>query len=115
MCASIAASVHHRAQTGDLLVGTSLWSLSLGLCDILAALRAKLATPFSDVNVATMSLQEALQSGILKTIRQQHGSLTETAGGCALWTEREWVRSLLPLSKSITMKVSPSSEHESKS
>jgi len=73
------------------------------------------ASPFSDVNVATMSLKEALQSDLLKTIRQQHGSLTETAGGCALWTEREWVRSLLPLSKSVAMRVSPSSEHESKS
>lgn len=51
--------------------------------------------PYSDTNVKDKSLKDALQSGFLKTIRQNHGNLVETAGGCALWTNREWVGSIL--------------------
>ena len=53
------------------------------------------ASPFSDASVQRASLREALQSNLLQAIREQHNSLNETEGGCALWTEREWVRSLL--------------------
>jgi MoaA/NifB/PqqE/SkfB family radical SAM enzyme len=53
--------------------------------------------PYSDVNLNCISLTEALRSPFLAAIRQNHGNLTETRGGCALWTNREWVRSLLPV------------------
>lgn len=51
--------------------------------------------PFSDVNLKDVSLQVALQSKFLKLIRDDHGKLTETQGGCALWTHRDWVRETL--------------------
>lgn len=54
--------------------------------------------PFSDINLRHRSLKEALQSGFLKRIRDSHSKLTEKEGGCSLWNEREWVRSLLALS-----------------
>jgi MoaA/NifB/PqqE/SkfB family radical SAM enzyme len=52
--------------------------------------------PYSDVNLKEMSLREALQSGLLERIRNSPQHLTETQGGCALWTNRDWVMSLLP-------------------
>jgi MoaA/NifB/PqqE/SkfB family radical SAM enzyme len=52
-------------------------------------------SPYSDTNVQQLSLKEALQSRLLQAIRQHHETLSEMQGGCALWTEREWVRSLL--------------------
>ena len=54
-------------------------------------------SPYSDANLWDVSLKEGLQSHFLRAIRQNHSQLNETAGGCALWTEREWVRSLLPV------------------
>lgn len=51
--------------------------------------------PFSDTNLRDMSLKEALGSELLEAIRQNHEQLHETAGGCALWGRKEWVRSLL--------------------
>jgi MoaA/NifB/PqqE/SkfB family radical SAM enzyme len=51
--------------------------------------------PYSDTNVRDMSLKDALQSEFLRKIRENHEHLSETEGGCALWVEREWVRSLL--------------------
>jgi hypothetical protein len=36
-----------------------------------------------------------LASPLLAAIRDNHERLTETSGGCALWSQREWVRSLL--------------------
>jgi MoaA/NifB/PqqE/SkfB family radical SAM enzyme len=51
--------------------------------------------PFSDTSVRETSLAEALRSPFLATIRENHGRLTETRGGCALWAERDWVRTLL--------------------
>jgi len=51
--------------------------------------------PYSDINLKDKSLQEALQSGFLKEIRQNHANLKETAGGCSLWTQREWVLAIL--------------------
>jgi len=52
--------------------------------------------PFSDTSVRELSLAEALRSPLLAAIRENHGRLTETQGGCALWAERDWVRTLLP-------------------
>jgi hypothetical protein len=40
-----------------------------------------------------MPLKEALQSKMLKTIRENHAELKEIQG-CALWEKREWVQSL---------------------
>lgn len=51
--------------------------------------------PYSDANLRDSSLKDALQSRFLRTIRENRENLSETAGGCALWVEREWVRSLL--------------------
>jgi MoaA/NifB/PqqE/SkfB family radical SAM enzyme len=51
--------------------------------------------PFSDTSVRETSLAEALRSPFLAAIRENHGRLTETRGGCALWAERDWVRTLL--------------------
>ncbi|MGZ4907907.1 MAG: radical SAM/SPASM domain-containing protein [Halobacteriota archaeon] len=65
------------------------------------------ATPFSDASVQRMSLREALQSNLLRAIREQGLSLDESEGGCVLWTEREWVRSLLPPRESVTIQVRP--------
>lgn len=49
--------------------------------------------PYSDSNVRNSTLKEALQSKLLKTIRENHEQLAETHG-CALWEHREWVQQL---------------------
>lgn len=51
--------------------------------------------PYSDTNLRDMSLKEALQSPFLKAIRDNHGRLNEGKGGCALWVERTWIKTLL--------------------
>ena len=51
--------------------------------------------PFSDINLGETSLLEGLKSPFLKAIREKDGYLEESHGACALWTNREWVRSLL--------------------
>ena len=51
--------------------------------------------PYSDTNLRKSTLKEALKSELLRKIRDNHGRLSETRGGCALWENREWVRSLL--------------------
>lgn len=53
------------------------------------------AAPFSDVNLTKISLKEALKSGFLKEIRENHNKLSEAEGGCALWSNREWVFTVL--------------------
>lgn len=53
------------------------------------------AAPFSDTNLALVSLKESLRSPLLSRIRSHHHLLTETNGGCALWTNRAWVRGLV--------------------
>ncbi|MGE5485689.1 MAG: hypothetical protein ACM3X4_11810 [Ignavibacteriales bacterium] len=53
-------------------------------------------TPYSDTSLTGASLKEALQSGLLRTIRENHERLSETEGGCALWRNRDWLRSLAP-------------------
>ncbi|MBN2735241.1 MAG: radical SAM protein [Methanomicrobiaceae archaeon] len=52
------------------------------------------AAPFSDVNLTEMPLKDALKSDLLEKIRKNHGLLTESEGGCALWANREWVKTL---------------------
>jgi len=52
--------------------------------------------PYSDASVRGVPLRDALASPLLAAIRDNHDRLTETNGGCALWSQREWVRSLLP-------------------
>jgi MoaA/NifB/PqqE/SkfB family radical SAM enzyme len=49
--------------------------------------------PYSDINIKNSSLKEALQSKMLRTIRENHAQLEETHG-CALWERREWVQKL---------------------
>jgi len=53
------------------------------------------AAPFADVNLGRVSLKSALQSRFLREIRTHHHKLTETNGGCALWTNREWAQKIL--------------------
>ncbi len=48
---------------------------------------------YSDTNLKNMPLKEALQSKMLKTIRENRGELREIQG-CALWEKRAWVQSL---------------------
>ncbi len=50
--------------------------------------------PYSDTNVRNSTLKEALQSRLLKAIRENQDRLDEAAGACALWKEREWVAGL---------------------
>ena len=47
--------------------------------------------PYSDTNITTVTLKEALDSLLLSRIRNNHHMLKETAGGCALWENKEWV------------------------
>jgi len=51
--------------------------------------------PYSDRNLREMSLKDALRSELLSTIRSNRERLSEVEGGCALWREQEWVRSLV--------------------
>ena len=51
--------------------------------------------PFSDTNLKGKSLIEALDSSFLKEIRDNHALLVEGQGGCALWENRELVKSLI--------------------
>lgn len=50
--------------------------------------------PYSDTNLANVSLGQGLASPLLAAIRANHSRLQETRGGCALWNQRDWVRSL---------------------
>jgi len=51
--------------------------------------------PYSDTNLREQSLQEALQSELLKAIRENSERLRREQGGCALWGRREAIESLL--------------------
>lgn len=51
--------------------------------------------PFSDSNLKNKTLKECLQSDFLKKIRDNHDLLVEKQGGCALWENRELVKSYL--------------------
>ena len=50
--------------------------------------------PFSDSDLKKISLKEALKSVLLKEIRENHHLLSETSGGCALWANQDWLKSL---------------------
>jgi MoaA/NifB/PqqE/SkfB family radical SAM enzyme len=50
--------------------------------------------PFSDVNLRETSLKDALQSKLLRVVRENHDKLIEGDGGCALWHNREWLKTL---------------------
>lgn len=50
--------------------------------------------PYSDVNVKHISLEEALDSSLIKSIRENHNQLEESDGGCTLFEHSEWVKSL---------------------
>ncbi len=52
-------------------------------------------SPFSDTNLREVPLRDALQSSFLRGIRESGEHLTESEGGCALWSKRGWVQSLL--------------------
>jgi len=51
--------------------------------------------PYSDVNLKTHSLKDALQSKFLTSIRESDESLKETEHGCALFNNNDWLQSLL--------------------
>ncbi|MES0325268.1 MAG: radical SAM protein [Candidatus Bathyarchaeia archaeon] len=53
------------------------------------------ASPFSDASLGGMSLKEALNSRLLKKIRETPLSLEESHSGCALYDKEEWVKSLV--------------------
>lgn len=52
-------------------------------------------SPYSDVSLNDVPLSVALQSPLLRTIRESGEHLSEHDGGCALWERRGWVESLL--------------------
>jgi MoaA/NifB/PqqE/SkfB family radical SAM enzyme len=53
------------------------------------------AAPFSDANLVQVPLEEALRSRLLSRIRDGHGLLTESTGGCALRANRAWVEGMM--------------------
>jgi MoaA/NifB/PqqE/SkfB family radical SAM enzyme len=63
------------------------------------ALEACPFAPYSDTNIKDMPLREALKSGLLREIRDNHHLLKESRGGCALNENKEWIKSLTALSK----------------
>jgi MoaA/NifB/PqqE/SkfB family radical SAM enzyme len=53
------------------------------------------AAPFSDANLSTTPLREALQSRLLGRLRERPEFLSETEGGCALRANRAWVGDIM--------------------
>ncbi len=51
--------------------------------------------PYSDTSLTNMVLRDALKSDLLRVIRENHDKLSETRNGCALWNNRDWVKSIL--------------------
>ena len=52
--------------------------------------------PYSDLNLNKVSLKEALDSKLLRTIRDQHAWLEQNNNcGCSLWENRDWLMSLV--------------------
>ncbi len=52
-------------------------------------------SPFSDTNLREVPLRVALQSRLLRNIRESGEHLSESDGGCALWAKRDWVQSMM--------------------
>lgn len=53
------------------------------------------AAPYSDANLAQVSLKEALMSKLLGRLREKPEYLTESEGGCALRANRAWVQEIM--------------------
>lgn len=51
--------------------------------------------PYSDTNLKTVPLKDALKSQLLKKIRTSPEHLSDHTGGCTLWNKRAWVQSLI--------------------
>ena len=51
--------------------------------------------PFSDSSILDMPLKDALNSKLFRTLRANRDRLMESNGGCALWKNPEWVKSLM--------------------
>lgn len=51
--------------------------------------------PFSDTSLKNLSLKEGLKSAFLEKIRNNQDKLKDLSGGCAIFSKREWVNSLL--------------------
>ena len=47
--------------------------------------------PFAAADLSETSLRDALAAPLLKTLAANREKLGETVGGCALWTNRDWV------------------------
>jgi MoaA/NifB/PqqE/SkfB family radical SAM enzyme len=52
-------------------------------------------SPYADTNLREVPLRVALQSRLLRNIRESDEHLSESAGGCALWAKRDWVQSMM--------------------
>lgn len=62
--------------------------------------------PYSDINLNNVSLKEALNSDLLRTIRNNHAWLEQNnQGGCSLWENREWLQSLAKVKKEVSEEV----------
>ena len=55
--------------------------------------------PYSDMNLNTVSLKDALNSLFLKKIRENHAQLHSSDGSCGLWAKRDLVQALLKETK----------------
>jgi MoaA/NifB/PqqE/SkfB family radical SAM enzyme len=53
------------------------------------------AAPYSDANLAQVSLEEALHSRLLGRLREKPEVLTESEGGCTLRANRAWVQEII--------------------
>lgn len=51
--------------------------------------------PYSDMNLKNTPLKDALKSELFNKIRTNHSLIGEGHGGCALWENRNWVKSQL--------------------
>jgi len=58
--------------------------------------------PYSDTNINNLSYAEALDSFLLNRIRDNHHLLKESAGGCTLWENKEWVEEQLNTPESLS-------------
>ncbi|HMK45428.1 MAG TPA: radical SAM protein [Methanocella sp.] len=60
--------------------------------------------PYSDSSLLDMPLREALDSRLFRALRENRGRLMESNGGCALWRNPEWVKSLLAFEEKSVLK-----------
>jgi MoaA/NifB/PqqE/SkfB family radical SAM enzyme len=58
--------------------------------------------PYSDTNISNTTLTSALDSLLLNRIRNNHHLLKESAGGCTLWENKEWVEEQLGSRESLS-------------